>query len=173
MVKPIVPLFVFFFLSQLSLMHLLHSTFLCLHNTPWAPPWSWPFAWSNTVSFFWFFAPSPLHNPVFCVSRILCNPALRISRIFRNLAFCVSNTTGTSFFLLRGVNLANPANLICPSICVAIWADPSNLANPAKPANPIYLPVLLVFWLTRLPRLWLTKFSFLSMTYVATPVTLK
>jgi hypothetical protein len=34
---------------------------------------------------------------------------------------------GTSFFLLCA---ANPANLICPSIRAAIWANPGNLANP-------------------------------------------
>jgi hypothetical protein len=85
--------------------------------------------------------PRVLHNPVFCVSRILCNPALRVSRIFCNLAFCVSNMTRTSFFLLHVVNLANPinpANMICPTICAAVWANPGNLANPA---NPICLPV--------------------------------
>jgi hypothetical protein len=49
--------------------------------------------------------------------------------------------TGTSFFLLRVVNLAN---LICSSIRAAVWANPGNLANLANPANPICLPVYVV-----------------------------
>jgi hypothetical protein len=34
-----------------------------------------------------------------------------------------------------------PANLICPLIRAAAWANPGNLANPTNPANPICLLV--------------------------------
>jgi hypothetical protein len=37
--------------------------------------------------------------------------------------------------MLSVANLANPANLICQSICAAIWD------NPGSPANPICLLV--------------------------------
>jgi hypothetical protein len=51
-VKPEIPLLFFPLLSQLSLMHLLQPAPLCLGNTPQAPSWRWPFAGSNTLSFF-------------------------------------------------------------------------------------------------------------------------
>jgi hypothetical protein len=57
LLSPLLPLFLFFFLGQLSLTHLLQSVFLCHDNTPWAPPWSWHFSWSSTFSFFLFLAP--------------------------------------------------------------------------------------------------------------------
>jgi hypothetical protein len=133
MIKTIVLLFFFFFLDQLSLMRLLQSAFLCLGDTPWAPPRSWPCAWSNAFSFLQFLAPRVLYNLVFCVNRIFHNPSFCVSQIFHNPAFHVSNTTRTSFFMLRVANPANPvnpANLICPSIRVAIWANLGSLANP-------------------------------------------
>jgi hypothetical protein len=135
-------------------MHLLQSTFLCLGNTPWAPLWTWPFASSNTFSFFRFLAPETCITRfsmsiefsitqlsvfarcsiarAFRVSRIFDNQTFRVGRILCNLDFHVSNTTGTSYFLLRAANPANsvnPASLICPSIRAAAWANPGNSAN--------------------------------------------
>jgi hypothetical protein len=155
MVKLIVSVSLFSFLSQLSLTHLLQSAFLCLSNTPWAPPWSWPFAWSITFSFFRFLVLRALynlailvnrnfHNPASCVSRIFHNPAFRVGRILSKPHFHVSNMTGTSFFMLRVANPAksvNPANLICLSIHAAVWP------------NPIACRSVLLFWLTQLTRL--------------------
>jgi hypothetical protein len=57
--------------------------------------------------------------------------------------------TRTSIFMLR---VANPANLICPSICAVVWANPGSLANPiclpvhvavlANPVNPAQVMLL-------------------------------
>jgi hypothetical protein len=58
-------------LSQLSLMHLLQHVPLCLGNTPRAPPWSWPFAGSNTLSFFKISARRNPGNPIWVIQPLL------------------------------------------------------------------------------------------------------
>jgi hypothetical protein len=78
MVKPIVLLFLFFFLGELSLTHLLQSTFLCLGNTAWAPPWSWPFPSSG-------FLP-----PEFCVTHFSVLAKFSVTRLFVLAEFYVT-----------------------------------------------------------------------------------
>jgi hypothetical protein len=148
MVKPIIPLFLFFFLGQPSLTHLLQSVFLCLGNTPWAPSWSWPFAWSITFSFFRFLAPRVLHNPVFHVNRIFHNPTFCVNQIFRSSAFHVNNPTRTSCFLLLVANPVNPARV--SRLWVDVSVTPTHLSNPiclltravvlVVLSNPVCLP---------------------------------
>jgi hypothetical protein len=141
-------------------MHLLQYVFLCHGNTPWAPPWSWPFAGSSTFSFSWFLAPRVLYNPVFHVQRIFHNPVFCVDQILHNSDIRVSNTTGTSFFILcvaNPVNPVNPSNLIYSSIHATIWANPGSLAIPicllvrvSLLANPVNLAWVMMFRLANL-----------------------
>jgi hypothetical protein len=68
LVTPEIPLFFFPLLSQLSLTHPMP---LCLGNTPRAPPWSWPFAGSITLSFFKISAWCNSANPVWVIQPLL------------------------------------------------------------------------------------------------------
>jgi hypothetical protein len=146
-------------------MHLSQSAFLCLGNTPWAPPWSWPFACSSTFSFFQFLAPQVLYNHVFHVNRIFRNLAFRVGQILSKPDFHVSKMTRTSFFMLH---VANLANLICPSIRAAIWAKTGSLANP------ICLPVLVAILANPVKpaQVMLLRLAN-SVNSVATPIILK
>jgi hypothetical protein len=70
-VEPEIVLLFFPLLSQLSLMHLLQPAPLCLGNSPQAPPWSWPFARSSTLSFFKISARHNPGNPIWVIRPLL------------------------------------------------------------------------------------------------------